>query len=117
MKMKKVFLLLVMTVLALAMALSFAGCDTDKGEGFVFDEYVSGEYALVSYFGEDKNPTIPSIYNGKPVTRIERLAFCCSNIHTVTIPQSVRSIGSEAFGSCNLLHTVNLSEGLEIIEE
>lgn len=117
MKMKKVFLLLVMTVLALAMALSFAGCDTDKGEGFVFDEYVSGEYALVSYFGEDKNPTIPSIYNGKPVTRIEGIAFCYSNIHTVTIPQSVRSIGSEAFAFCNLLHTVNLSEGLEIIEE
>lgn len=44
--------------------------------------------------------TIPSTYNGKPVTSISYLAFYgCANLDSITIPNSVTSIGEDAFNN------------------
>ncbi|MBR2474731.1 MAG: leucine-rich repeat domain-containing protein [Clostridia bacterium] len=59
---------------------------------------------------------IPSTYNGKPVIRIDDLAFGdytppeyggnTANIKSVIISNSVREIGDYAFGNCSSLTTV-----------
>ena len=56
---------------------------------------------------------VPSEYNGKPVTKIDREAFKdCKAITSVTIPDSVTGIGSYAFKGCSGLTEVEISTGI-----
>lgn len=50
------------------------------------------EVTILSYIGDDPNPTIPSTIEGLPVTRIEVTAFNYSNIKSVTIQNGVTEI-------------------------
>ncbi|MBR1925776.1 MAG: leucine-rich repeat protein [Clostridia bacterium] len=60
------------------------------------------EIIAVKYVGTDSNITLRN-----DCTQIEANAFSgCLNIQSVTIPASVKSIGSSAFGECENLHTV-----------
>lgn len=44
---------------------------------------------------------IPSTYNDKPVNRIGKSAFAnCERISSITIPDSIKSIGADAFYGC-----------------
>ena len=52
---------------------------------------------------------IPAIYNGKPVTQICNIAFRnCDSLTSVSIPDSVSSIGECAFQFCDNLTSVNI---------
>ena len=81
----------------------------------------NGEITIVKYslFKNDleKDIVIPSVIEGKPVTQIAAFGF---NEHTgltsVTIPESVRSIGNNAFASCRFLESVTISEGVKSID-
>lgn len=53
--------------------------------------------------------TIPAKLGGLPVTRINAYAFSgCSGLTSVTIPDSVRSIGEHAFAHCSGLTSVTI---------
>lgn len=82
---------------------------------------LNSDGASYSVFGmgtcEDTDIVIPSIYEGKPVTRIESSAFYnCNNIETVTIPESVIVISESAFAACRAMTTVNISASVMKIE-
>ncbi len=50
---------------------------------------------ISNYNGSETSVNIPSTIDGKPVTSIGGCAFeCCTNLTSVTIPDSVTSIGS-----------------------
>ena len=50
---------------------------------------------------------IPAIIRGKPVTSVEDDTFAvCDNLTSITIPDSVTSIGDYAFYDCRGLNTV-----------
>ena len=55
---------------------------------------------------------IPSTYQGVPVTSIGSWAFQSTNIQLIKIPESVTTIGKEAFEYCHSLSSVSLPEGL-----
>jgi len=54
---------------------------------------------------------IPSIYEGKPVTRIGDWAFYGTKLTRVTIPDSVTGIGYAAFSKCGSLKSIDVGEG------
>ena len=61
---------------------------------------------------EDTEVNIPSVIDGVPITSIIYWAFRGhSNLISVTIPESVTSIGSEAFLDCTSLTSINVASG------
>ena len=58
--------------------------------------------------GTAADVTIPSCYKGKPVTMIDHAAFFNSVVTSVTIPDSVTSIGDNAFGFCSQLTNISI---------
>lgn len=62
--------------------------------------------------------TIPAEINGYPVTGIMSYAFYeCSRITSVSIPNSIITIGDNAFYNCTSVMAVNLSEKLTSLGE
>lgn len=71
---------------------------------FVFEFIPPDNTAVIvtnyKYNGAAADVTIPSRYQGKPVTTIGHAAFFNSAVTSVTIPDSVTSISDEAFINC-----------------
>ena len=60
--------------------------------------------------------TIPSTIDGLPVTAIARYAFQCSSLTSISIPDSVKTIGYYAFSMSTNLQSVTLPSNLEVME-
>lgn len=77
-------------------------------------------FSVVGY--RNMNPlgqiTIPSSFNGKPVTGIGDRAFAdCTRLTSVVIPESVTSIGAGAFKNCTNLEKVTMPNSIASIGE
>lgn len=59
--------------------------------------------------------TIPDTYNGEPVTEIGDYAFAYCGITELTIPTSIRKIGSCAFIGCTALSEIHMPDALQVI--
>ena len=59
---------------------------------------------------------IPASYKDKPVTELSTKAFAESGIKSITLPDSVKLIGSGAFQNCEKLKTVTFGKGVTEIE-
>ena len=72
------------------------------GLAFCLDD--SGQsYHVYQYTGIDEHVSIPSYYNGKPVTCICEETFKnCYNLKSVVIPDSVTSVSNTAFSGCKI---------------
>ena len=70
---------------------------------------------ITKYTGSDTVIEIPESYKNYKVTVIGASVFNGSKITEVTIPSSIKQIEDYAFSSCHSLTKVNLSEGLEIL--
>jgi hypothetical protein len=65
---------------------------------------------------------IPSTYNGLPVTEIRRLYewddgafYYCTSLTSITIPDSVTSIGASAFSYCTSLTSITIPDSVTSI--
>lgn len=96
-----------------AVQLEDLGADKTYGDFSYFEhpDYIS----ITKYNGTDKNVTIPSKINGKPVKDIDDQSFGLTEIESVTIPEGVFRIGDQAFYECALLKTVNFPSTVKYI--
>ncbi len=91
------------------------------------------EAVITGYTGKDRNVIVPETLGSYKVTAIAPLAFSSLNFEklknntdgevasdkllSVTLPDTVKTIGSFAFASSTSLESVNIPEGVEIIPE
>ena len=71
---------------------------------------------IKGYKGEASDVVIPAIIKTFPVVAIGESAFENSNLESITIPDSVKTIGKKAFSSCTNLKTVTIGNGVKSIK-
>ncbi len=77
----------------------------------------NGTVIITNYIGADRGVTIPNTINGLPVVAIGYCAFLNSCVTSVTIPDSVTTIGIGAFDYCECLTNVTLPNGITHIAD
>ena len=115
---KKLFMLLLIAVTAVCLVLGISACS----DGTLGLEYVlssDSTYYIVMGIGSARvtNITIPSEIKGKPVKEIRYRAFEGCNFTSITIPDSITSIGSYAFYGCDSLGSISISNNVTSIGE
>ena len=90
----------------------------DERQTFVFTELEDGTYSVAStdYDSLPADLVIPSEYEGKPVTVIADYGFNGAKITSLTIPDSVHTIGVCAFASCENLVELNMGNSVVTID-
>ena len=94
---------------------------TEDGDGDFWEDHAwELDDGTIEIFGFYENTmssiVIPSEIDGKKVTSIGNSAFSnCSNLGSITIPDSVTNIGNSAFSNCTGLTTIILPASLERI--
>lgn len=84
-------------------------------EAYEFDDY-RGEVNILHYRGEGGKVSIPSVIGGHPVVKIEDHAFRGTDVTSVTVPGSVKTIGTHSFSGCDNLEQLTIADGVETIE-
>ena len=90
---------------------------TDTLDGFRFFYDGTNGY-LISYYGEETEIALPNgftAYDGTEVTEYAIYNYAlynCSGLTSVTIPDSVMSIGSSAFSGCSGLTSVTIPDSV-----
>ena len=75
----------------------------------------NGTITVTGYTGPGGDVTIPDRINGLPVTTIGGYAFYEAYLNSVTIPNSVTTIGDNAFYSCTSLTSVTIGTNVTSI--
>ncbi|MDE6656546.1 MAG: leucine-rich repeat protein, partial [Anaeroplasmataceae bacterium] len=81
-------------------------------EGLNFGYYKQGDFYSITKYNNTTatNVVIPAMFNNKKVIKIDSSVFEGSNLISITIPDSVTSIGNNAFYECyRLVEIYNLS--------
>lgn len=106
--MKKVLsVLLIATMLAALFAVVPLAADAATSGNYQYKALSDGTVEITKYTGKESTLVIPSELGGSAVSSIGETAFSdCTSLVTVTIPNTVRKIGTESFGYCYALETV-----------
>ena len=88
--------------------------DIVNKDGYLFYTYDNVNY-LVAYVGSNTNLTLPDDYNGQNYELNNYAFYNFSSLTSVTIPDSVTSIGSGAFGGCSGLTSITIPNSVTSI--
>lgn len=80
---------------------------SDDGEYYICEAARAADETITSV-------EIPSVYNGKPVAKIGHFGFI--SVTNLTIPDSVKVIGEQAFSGCAALESVTIGSGVTLIK-
>lgn len=91
--------------------LSLTASWVEGTEGLMFSTYNANYASVRGYNGNADNVVIPKTYKGLPVKIIEDSAFRYqTSLKSVTIPDSVTSIGDGAFYGCSKLMAITIPD-------
>ncbi len=88
--------------------------DIVNKNGYLFYTYENVNY-LLSYVGVNTDLTLPDDYNGQNYKIYNYAFYNCSGLTSVTIPDSVTSIGERAFYGCSGLTSVTIPDSVTSI--
>ncbi|MGN0813444.1 MAG: leucine-rich repeat domain-containing protein [Candidatus Coproplasma sp.] len=119
----KKFISIALAATSIALACSFAGCNTEATVNYTLSE--DGTYYIVSSVTGNKNALkeceIPATYAAEeggeqlPVTAIADQAFYqCRSLRKITIPDTVKTIGNLAFALSGLVN-IDIPDSVETI--
>lgn len=98
--------------LTFVLLFSFCGC-SDANPVSDFEYHADGDYTVIDkYIGDSLTVVIPEEIDDKPVISIGSEAFKSSAITSVTIPDSVEIIRTEAFAECDALTDVKFGNSV-----
>ena len=81
-----------------------------------FDYTIEGNQVTIKgYYGSETAIVVPSLIEGYPVTKIGNYAFDNSNFVSVKLPNSVQSVGEQAFAWSKSLKSIEFGTGLKVI--
>lgn len=88
---------------------SSATCSVEVEEEFTFVPF-GNNYSVSAYVGNKNKVEVPAKYNGKPVTIIgSRSFYDCSQITEIVLPDTIKEIGTQAFGYCTSLAKIEIA--------
>ena len=88
--------------------------DIVNKDGFLFYTHEGKNY-LLGYIGTETELTLPQSYNGQNYEIYKYAFYKCSGLTSVTIPDSVTSIGSSAFSGCSGLTSITIPDSVTSI--
>ena len=92
-------------------AINDSSSHTDEAN-FIFDE---DSKLITGYTGQETDIIVPPAINGVPVEGIDKRAFSRKGIESISLPDTVKVIGDQAFAANKELTEIELNEGLEEI--
>lgn len=87
----------------------------ESQDDFVYTENGSG-ITLTAVNLTDSTVTVPTVIDGKTVTKIGDRAFASSSATSITIPNTVTEMGASIFENCSNLQQVTLSSNLTFVD-
>ena len=103
--------LLMLTLLCFVILMPFAACEAVTSGEYEYLPLEDGTIEIVFYFGTDADLILPGELDHRPVTSIGENAFLCNeNLQTVEIPHGVQQIKWLAFAGCSNLTRIILPE-------
>lgn len=110
-------LVLIFSVVNLGGIEAFAEGDIIKDGDYQYRLLENGTYAIVGYYGKETNLTFPSEFNGKLITELGDLScYSLNELVSVTIPDTITTIGAKCFKSCSALETVSIPSSVTNIK-
>ncbi len=97
--------------------LSAVVVSSEENDSFAYDVYSDGTVGITRYTGGYTRHTVPSEIDGRQVSRIGEKAYSNCGLVRVTIPDTVISIGEQAFSYNRQLEKVKMSANCRVIGE
>jgi len=101
-------IIIILSVFSVVPFASFAEEAEYSNEDYEYKVLADGTAEIGEYWGDVETLVIPSTIDGYKVTIIGNYAFSYCNFSSVAIPDSVTSIGDEAFEGCDSLTTISI---------
>lgn len=110
-------LILIFSVVNLGGITAFAEDGIIKDGDYAYQRLDDGAYSIIGYYGKEANLTLPSEFRGSIITELGDLScYSLNQLVSVTIPDTITTIGAKCFKSCSALETIRISSSVTNIK-
>lgn len=95
-----------------------AQAQATPGDALIYDRDEYNEWIVKGVYGEPAVVNVPPMVNGMPIMGVAPHAFAgLKSLRRVTLPDTVSTIGEEAFADCTELESITFGAGLTLLDK